>query len=94
MHSYCIPTVPEAWNSLSTLGPVLVSFHITGIWHALVDTYSSLVQTRAGSRLLCAGGGHNQARGQGGRLGPLWVQGKALVGGSGALPDGKRFSIL
>ena len=41
------------------------------------------------------GGGHNQARGQGGRLGPLWVQGKALVGGSGGeAPDGKRFSVF
>ena len=39
-------------------------------------------------------GGHNQARGQGGRLGPLWVQGKAQVGGSGGeAPDGKRFSV-
>ena len=40
-------------------------------------------------------GGHNQARGQGGRLGPLWVQGKALVGGSGGkVPDGKRFLVF
>ena len=40
-------------------------------------------------------GGHNQTRGQGGCLGPLWVQGKALVGGSGGkAPDGKPFSIL
>ena len=42
---YCSLTVSEAWNSLSTLGPVLVFFHITGIWHALAGTYSSLVQT-------------------------------------------------
>ena len=40
-------------------------------------------------------GGHNQVRGQGGRLGPLWVQGKGLVGGSGGeAPDGKRFSVF
>ena len=39
---------------------------------------------------ICVFGGHNQVMGQGGRLGPLWVQGKALVGGSGGeAPDGK-----
>ena len=40
--------------------------------------------------------GYNQARGQWDRLGPLWVQGKALIKGSmGKAPDGKRFfSIL
>ena len=39
-------------------------------------------------------GGSNRARG---RLGPLWVQGKALTRDEGAKPpppDGKRFSVF
>ena len=45
---------------------------------------------------LCVLGGHTQARGQGGRPGPLWVQGKALVGGLGGRSPRRKmiFSVL
>ena len=39
--------------------------------------------------------GAQQGEGSRGSLCPLWVQGKAVVGGSGGVaPDGKRFSVF